>query len=346
MPQNQRKNQSLKQLLYLGNKLSLKGRNVSTVEFLSGQLKEAGFVVVSGSSQKLPVLRLLDMLFKVIKYASKTDVLLIDTYSTTAFWYAYLTSQLAEALNLDYIPILHGGNLPQRLKSHPRQCQQLFGKAKVNVAPSAYLMHHFQRVGYTNLVYIPNTIELKNYEFKQRQELRPHFLWVRSFAKLYNPMLAIQVLEKLLATYPKARLSMVGPFKDDSIEECKTYAEAHQLPVTFTGGMKKEDWLDYAKDFDIFINTTNVDNTPVSVMEAMALGLPVVSTNVGGIPFLLDDGIDALLVKPNRIEDFTKAVLQLLEHPDLAAQLSKAGRKKVEHFDWEVVKEKWFEVIG
>jgi glycosyltransferase involved in cell wall biosynthesis len=67
---------------------------------------------------------------------------------------------------------------------------------------------------------------------------------------------------------------------------------------------------------------------------------------VGGIPFLLDDGIDALLVKPNRIEDFTKAVLQLLEHPDLAAQLSKAGRKKVEHFDWEVVKEKWFEVIG
>ena len=302
--------------------------------------------MVSGSSQKLPVLRLLDMLFKVIKYASKTDVLLIDTYSTTAFWYAYLTSQLAEALNLDYIPILHGGNLPQRLKSHPRQCQQLFGKAKVNVAPSAYLMHHFQRVGYTNLVYIPNTIELKNYTFKHREQLQPHLLWVRSFAQLYNPMLAVQVLEQLLKTYPKAKLSMVGPFKDDSIEECKAYAEAHRLPVTFTGGMKKEDWLDYAKDFDVFINTTNVDNTPVSVMEAMALGLPVVSTNVGGIPFLLKDKVDALLVKPNRIEDFAKAVLQLLEHPDLAAQLSKAGRKKVEHFDWEVVKEKWVSVIG
>jgi glycosyltransferase involved in cell wall biosynthesis len=309
-------------------------------------LEAEGFVVHKASSNKNKGLRLLEMLFFILKYRNKVSVILIDTYSTSAFWFAYWSGRLANQMNVSYIPILRGGDLPKRLESHPRQCQQLFGKAKLNVAPSAYLMHHFQRVGYTNLVYIPNTIELKNYEFKQRQELRPHFLWVRSFAKLYNPMLAVQVLEQLLKTYPKAKLSMVGPFKDNSIEECKAYAEAHRLPVTFTGGMKKEDWLDYAKDFDVFINTTNVDNTPVSVMEAMALGLPVVSTNVGGIPFLLKDKVDALLVKPNRIEDFAKAVLQLLEHPDLAAQLSKAGRKKVEHFDWEVVKEKWVSVIG
>jgi glycosyltransferase involved in cell wall biosynthesis len=110
--------------------------------------------------------------------------------------------------------------------------------------------------------------------------------------------------------------------------------------------MPKEDWLDYAKDFDIFINTTNVDNTPVSVMEAMALGLPVVSTNVGGIPFLLEDQIDALLVEPNQVETFTEAVLKLLKHPKLAASLSKAGREKVEQFDWQVVKERWHSVIS
>jgi glycosyltransferase involved in cell wall biosynthesis len=346
MPQNQRKNQNERQLLYLGNQLSRKGRTPTSIETLGKFLEAEGFVVHKASSEKNQVLRLLDMLSSLLRFRRKGGVILIDTYSTTAFWFAYLSGLLASRLHISYIPILRGGDLPKRLESHPRQCQQLFGKSKVNVAPSAYLMHHFQRVGYTNLVYIPNTIELKNYTFKHREQLQPHLLWVRSFAQLYNPMLAVQVLEQLLKTYPKAKLSMVGPFKDNSIEECKAYAEAHRLPVTFTGGMKKEDWLDYAKDFDVFINTTNVDNTPVSVMEAMALGLPVVSTNVGGIPFLLDDGIDALLVKPNRIEDFTKAVLQLLEHPDLAAQLSKAGRKKVEHFDWEVVKEKWKSVIG
>jgi glycosyltransferase involved in cell wall biosynthesis len=76
------------------------------------------------------------------------------------------------------------------------------------------------------------------------------------------------------------------------------------------------------------------------------LGLPVVSTNVGGIPFLLDDQNDALLVEPNQVETFTEAVLKLLEHPKLAASLSKAGRKKVEQFDWQVVKAKWHAVIS
>ncbi|MBZ9652085.1 glycosyltransferase family 4 protein [Psychroflexus montanilacus] len=346
MPQNQRKKTKPKQLLYLGNKLSLKGRNVSTVEVLSSQLKAEGYEVISGSSQKNQVLRLLDMLLMVIKHRSKTHVLLIDTYSTSAFWYAYLVSQLAFRLKLNYIPILHGGNLPHRLSSHPKQCQRLFGRAKVNVAPSAYLMHHFEKAGYTNLSYIPNTINLENYSFKQRRQFQPHLLWVRSFAHIYNPLLALKVLQELLKTHPQAKLSMVGPFKDDSIEDCKTYASEHDLPITFTGGMPKADWLEYTKDFDIFINTTNVDNTPVSVIEAMALGLPVVSTNVGGIPFLLDDEQDALLVNPDDVHAFTEAVLRLLKNPELAHKLSKAGRAKVEHFDWEVVKEKWVEVIG
>jgi glycosyltransferase involved in cell wall biosynthesis len=286
------------------------------------------------------------MLLMVLKHHSKSEVLLLDTYSTSAFWFGYVSARLAQRLQLDYIPILHGGDLPKRLESHPRQCQQLFGKAKVNVAPSAYLMHHFQRAGYTNLVYIPNTIELKNYEFKQRQVLRPHFLWVRSFAHLYNPLLALKVLKELRLLYPKVKLSMVGPFKDDSIEECKAFAKENELPVTFTGGMKKQDWLHYAQDFDVFINTTNVDNTPVSVIEAMALGLPVVSTNVGGLPYLLDHEKEALLVSPKNVDEFTQAIIRLLEDPSLAQQLSLQGRKKVEHFDWEVVKHQWFEVIS
>ncbi|MBZ9779416.1 glycosyltransferase family 4 protein [Psychroflexus sp. CAK8W] len=345
LPKKRKKLKS-KQLLYLGNKLSLKGRNVSTVEFLSGQLEAEGYKVISGSSQKNQALRLADMLLMVLKHHSRTHILLIDTYSTSAFWYAYLLSQLAYALKLDYITILHGGDLPKRLQSHPKHCQRLFSRAKVNVAPSPYLLHHFEKAGYTNLSYIPNTINLENYKFQQREQLQPNLLWVRSFAHIYNPLLALKVLEALLKSYPDAKLSMVGPFKDDSIEDCKTYANEHNLPVTFTGGIPKEDWLEYAKDFDIFINTTNVDNTPVSVIEAMALGLPVVSTNVGGIPFLLKDEQDALLVNPDDVHSFTEAVLKLLKNPELARKLSKAGRQKVEHFDWEVVKEKWHAVIS
>jgi glycosyltransferase involved in cell wall biosynthesis len=98
-------------------------------------------------------------------------------------------------------------------------------------------------------------------------------------------------------------------------------------------------------DYDIFINTTNFDNHPVSVIEAMALGLPVVTTNVGGVPFLVDDEENGLLVPPNQVDEFVKAVERLIETPELAERIAKNARQKVEAYDWETVKFQWFELI-
>lgn len=334
-----------KELVYIGNRLSQKGSNVTSIETLGTFLEQEGYIVHKASSKKNQVLRLVDMCQKIIKNRKKADLVLIDTYSTLGFWFAYSAARLCNSLNIPYIPILRGGDLPKRLKNSPKLSKQLFANAKVNVAPSAYLMHYFKKAGFTNLRYIPNTIEIKNYPYKERRALEPKLLWVRAFAEIYNPMLALKLLEALLKKYPKAKLSMVGPFKDQSIVTCKAYAEEKQLPVNFTGGMPKAKWLAYAKDFDVFINTTNVDNTPVSVMEAMALGLPVVSTNVGGIPFLLEDNKDAILVPPKDTKAFTDAIKKLLENQDLAHSISKQARKKAESFDWDVVKHQWEEVL-
>ncbi|TQD33832.1 glycosyltransferase family 4 protein [Haloflavibacter putidus] len=334
------------ELVYIGNRLSQKGRNVTSIETLGTFLEKEGYIVHKASSKKNQFLRLADMCSEILRNRKCADVVLIDTYSTLGFWFAYIAAKICKWSKLPYIPILRGGDLPKRLKSNPKLSQELFAAAKVNVAPSAYLMHYFKKAGFTNLVYIPNTIEIKNYPFKVRKNIAPKLLWVRAFADIYNPMLALKVLENLLAKHPDAELSMVGPFKDNSIETCKAYAEKKRLPVTFTGGMPKEKWLAYAKDFDIFINTTNVDNTPVSVIEAMALGLPVVSTNVGGLPFLLEDKKDAILVPPKNTQAFTEGVKVLLENQELAQSVAKKARKKAESFDWESVKYQWDEMLG
>ena len=84
----------------------------------------------------------------------------------------------------------------------------------------------------------------------------------------------------------------------------------------------------------------------MSVIEAMALGLPVVTTNVGGLPFLLDHQKDALLVSPDDPQAMLEAIQQLLNEPELTHLLSRQGRQKVEAFDWEVVKQQWFKVIN
>ncbi|MGO1751754.1 MAG: glycosyltransferase family 4 protein [Psychroflexus sp.] len=335
-----------KTLLYLGNMLSKSGSNVTSIETLGLFLTKESYSVIRSSSKKNQALRLFDMLSAILKYRHKVDVVLIDTYSTLGFWFAYSSARLCQVLNIPYIPILRGGDLPERLKKNPDLCQALFKNAKINIAPSAYLMHYFKKAGYSNLTYIPNTIEISKYKFQERVHLSPKLLWVRAFVDIYNPILALKVLEELQKTHPDAELSMVGPFKDETIDECRAYAEEKKLPVSFTGGMPKEEWLAYAKDFDVFINTTNVDNTPVSVIEAMALGLPVVSTNVGGLPFMLEHQTDALLVKPDSKEEMTSAIQSLLDSSELSQNITAAARAKVEKFDWEVVKHQWFEVLS
>jgi glycosyltransferase involved in cell wall biosynthesis len=88
-----------------------------------------------------------------------------------------------------------------------------------------------------------------------------------------------------------------------------------------------------------------VDNTPVSVLEAMACGLCVISTNVGGIPYLLQDEHDALLVPSGDDGAMAKAVRRVLTEEGLADRLSCNARRKVEQFDWSYILPKWERVL-
>lgn len=202
-----------KTLLYLGNMLSKSGSNVTSIETLGLFLTKESYSVIRSSSKKNQALRLFDMLSAILKYRHKVDVVLIDTYSTLGFWFAYSSARLCQVLNIPYIPILRGGDLPERLKKNPDLCQALFKNAKINIAPSAYLMHYFKKAGYSNLTYIPNTIEISKYKFQERVHLSPKLLWVRAFVDIYNPILALKVLEELQKTHPDAELSMVGLLK-------------------------------------------------------------------------------------------------------------------------------------
>jgi len=332
-------------LLYLGNQLSKHGFNKTTIETLGLQLEQEGFGVYYASNKKSFPFRMLDMMWSVVLYRKQVSYILIDTYSTKAFWYAFLCSQLARFFNIKYIPILHGGDLPNRLKKNPMLCRVLFSNAYKNVAPSGYLKQAFEKEGFKNVIHIPNTIEIEKYEFKLRTELTPNLLWVRAFASIYNPKMAVKVLQQLQEQYPSATLTMVGPDKDGSLQTTKDFAKSLGITVNFSGQLTKEEWWELASKHDIFINTTHFDNTPVSVMEAMALGLPVISTNVGGIPFLLTNEQNALLVPDNDITAMTNAVLDLLENKPKNNLLITNARTFIEQMDWELVKQSWVSIL-
>lgn len=331
-------------ILYIGNKLNKHGLNKTTIETLSQNLKEEGYDVVSVSNKRNFVFRLFEMA-KATFLAKNISYILIDTYSTKAFWYALICSQIARIRKIKYIPILHGGNLPNRLKNNPFLSKLIFKNAYVNVAPSGYLQHEFEKAGFTNVVLIPNTIEIDNYLFKKRGQIQPKLLWVRAFASIYNPEMAIKVVSELQKEFPKATLTMVGPDKDGSLEKCQQLAKTLNVEVIFTGKLSKEEWWKLSEDYDIFINTTHFDNTPISVMEAMALGLPIISTNVGGIPFLVENNQEAFLVDNNDEKAMLEAVKNLLQNTITVQNITANARSKAESYDWEKVKNHWNDLL-
>lgn len=336
----------MKSILYIGNKLDTPKSNISSITIIGSLLEKEGYQLKYASDKANKVIRMLDMIGSLLSNKSNIDYVLIDTYSTINFYYALIISQLCRFFNLKYIPILHGGNLEKRLKYSPKLCKIIFEKAHKLVSPSDFLKNTFISYGYSNIEYIPNTIEIKNYEFLKKDFEAPRLLWVRSFSKIYNPKLAVLILDNLVKKGYKAELCMVGPDTDGTLKEVKQLAKELNLNVNFTGKLSKIEWIELSRDYNIFINTTNYDNMPLSVIEAMALGLPIVSTNVGGMPYLIENGVDGLLVRPNNVYEMSNAVIEIVCNIELRENLIKNMRKNSVKFDWKNVRIKWKKLLS
>jgi len=331
-------------ILYIGNNLFNKTGYPTTLQTLSQLLTNEGYTVKKTSNKLNQVVRMLDIIYSIFKYRKKSDFVLIDTYSTLNFYYAFISAKLLKALKKPYIPILHGGNLPDRLTKSPKLSKSIFSNSFINIAPSEYLSRAFEKAGFKTIC-IPNTLNISQYTFKKREVLEPKLLYVRSFADIYNPQMAISTLKALKNEYPEAKLCMVGPDRDGSLDKVKELVSELNLEnsVEFTGVLTKSQWHKKSTDFSIFINTSNVDNMPVSIIEAMALGLPVVTTNVGGIKYLVNNKVSGTLVNPNDADAMMRAITDLIQKG--SGDSTEKARKQVEEFQWEVVKHKWNKLL-
>jgi glycosyltransferase involved in cell wall biosynthesis len=217
----------------------------------------------------------------------------------------------------------------------------------MNVTPSHYLENAFKAAGY-GVKYIPNNIPLADYPFKLRTKASPKLLYVRALRNPYNPLMAVRVLAGVRAKLGEGELCMVGPANENMLDEVKKLAREIDVTqhIAFTGRLTKPEWIALSAQYDIFINTTDADNMPVSIIEAMALGFPIVSTNAGGLPYLIADGQDGLLVETGDAEAMADKIAEIIRNPDLSAKLSQNARNKAQTFDWEIVKELWKDLLG
>lgn len=336
----------MKKIIYIGSQLQGKGLNPSSADTLANFLKDQYQVVIlSHISNRF--LRMVHILLGILFKGRDAKLILIDTYSTSAFEYAYYAGILAKTIGIRYVPIIHGGNIESRIEGDTKRALKYFDNAFKIVCPSYFTLNVLNRHN-IQAELIPNSIQLKAYTFKSERSIdRIRLLYVRSIERIYNPFMAVHVVHKLKAAGHNVNLALVGPVKDDSLPELHKLISSLELEdnVDLKGRMSKQDWIDFSRGFNVFINTTNVDNTPVSVIEAMALGLPVVTTNVGGIPYLIENLEEGILVEPNDIDAMANAILHLINVGEERRKMVLKARLKVEKFDWEIIKHQWVELI-
>jgi glycosyltransferase involved in cell wall biosynthesis len=333
-------------VLLVANFLSVNGLNRGYSEELADRLEARGRRVVRTSSEVGRARRLLDMVTTVWRRRHYYDVALIDVFSGPSFVWAEAVAFELRRLGKPYVLTLRGGSLPQFARRWPRRVRHLLQSAAAVTAPSDYLVDGM-RAYRADLTVVPNALELGGYVFTTRERVSPRIVWVRAFHAMYNPILAVEVLARIAAKNPGAHLVMIGPDKDGSQRAVEQ--RAVELGVRdrleVVGRIPKREIPAHLAAADVFLNTTNVDNAPLSVLEAMAAGLCVVSTAVGGIPFLLEDGDTALLVPPKDLDAMTAAVERILADAALANRLSHRAHAFAASRDWAHVLPLWERLI-
>lgn len=331
----------------VSNFLSSAGTSRGACEELADRLIASGASVITTSNRMGKIARLGDMVSTTWRSRKKYDVAQVDVYSGSAFVWAEAVCRVLRILGKPFVLTLHGGGLPEFGKRNPERVKRLLGAAVTVTAPSRFLYEAMSEYR-SDLLLLPNSLDLSLYSPRLRKHVEPTLVWLRSLHEIYNPVLAVRVLALVKQCFPEAKLVMVGPDKGDGSSEA-VLKEANRLgitsSVTLQGVVKKSKVPETLNQHDIFINTANIDNTPISVIEAMALGLCVVSTNVGGIPYLLTDNVDSLLTPRDDAQAMADAVMSLLSNQAIAESLSAKAIENVKKFDWEVTLPMWRSVL-
>ncbi|MGQ9593778.1 MAG: glycosyltransferase family 4 protein [Anaerolineae bacterium] len=229
----------------------------------------------------------------------------------------------------------HGHQAERFLRRFGWLARWALARADAVITLSGWAGERFRVAGIPN-VEVPLLVPVERFPFRRRERLRPVCLWARHLMPNYHPEMLIRAAAEVRKARPEFQVLVVGggPLR----EKVARLAEALDVPVTFLGTVPFEEMPRQYQQADIFLNTSNFDNFPTTLVEASACGLPVVTTDAGGIPYMVEDGVNALVVPRGDWAAMAQATLRLLDDPDLAARLSENGRRNAERCAWPAVR--------
>ena len=275
-------------------------------------------------------------LFRELKRA---DVVHVFSASYTSFLLAPLPAILAAKwIGRPVILNYRSGEAPDHLK-RSAIARAAIASVERSIVPSRFLVDVFESFG-LRAVAVPNVVDPERFKFRERVPLRPRILSTRNFDGLYNVACTLRAFKRVQKSWPTASLTLVGggPLE----KQLRALAAELQLEhVDFVGRVRPDEIADYYAAHDIYVQSPNIDNMPTSILEAYASGLPVVSTDAGGVPAILTDGEHGLLAPLDDDVALAGRILKLLEQPGIARELAQNAYTMCRAFSWQQVREQW-----
>jgi glycosyltransferase involved in cell wall biosynthesis len=296
--------------------------------------------------QKVKYLRTLvtSMLYglQLLTKARKYDILHIFTPGYFAFLLAPAPAiLLAKLFGKKTILNYRDGRAEDHLRKSPLSVR-IIRHVDLIVTPSEFLIYVFSKFGLPARS-IPNIVDLKRFYFRDRTYPRPLFLHNRGLEPLYNVQCTIRAFALIQERYPDASLIIAhnGPMRKE-LEQL--VSDLNLRNVNFIGHVSQQKTPRVYDEADIYVMSPNIDNMPVSVLECFAAGLPVISTRVGGIPYILQHERTGLLVDRDDHRAIANSAFRLLEEDGLAAELTRNGRDECAKYAPATVANQWIDL--
>jgi glycosyltransferase involved in cell wall biosynthesis len=233
----------------------------------------------------------------------------------------------------------HSGAAAEHLTRRRRPALPVMRFAHAVVTPAPTISAAFAPHGLRART-LPNAIDARRLRFRRRAPLRPVFLTARALDSRYNVACVLRAFALVQRTVAGARLIVAGDGPErDRLE--RLACELGVAGVEFRGWVAPERMADLYDEADIYLNGSDVDAAPLSLLEAGAAGLPVVTTAAGGIPDMVTDGATGLVVGRGDHVAMAAAAERLLADGALAAALVAGARGRGREHSWEVARARW-----
>ena len=296
--------------------------------------------------QRIKFLRTITNSFKfwlsLLKKLRKIEIVHIFSSGTTGYIISTLPAlYAAQIYGKKTILHYHTGEAETHLKKWKKSVRTMRMFDRI-IVPSQFLVDVFAKFD-LRAKGIFNFVETEKFKFRARKPLKPVFLANRNFEAHYKVRDVLRAFSTIQKKIPAARLIIAGVGSEES--ELKKLSTDLQLKNTeFVGRIEQEKMPEFYDQADIYLNSSIVDNMPLSIIEAFSCGLPVVTTDAGGIPFIVEHEETGLLVSVDDHESLAQESIRLLENDELAQKIIAKSRAECVKYSWSQIREQWLAI--